>query len=417
MHPQKLETSVIIVGAGPAGAAASIFLSKHKIPHIVVEKAIFPRDKVCGDACSGRTTQVISKANPEWLNEMRIHPESFQPMWGMTIVSPNGKAIDIPLAANIGDPAMAKGFVVTRMILDNFLFEKMASSYCTVYQGAKVGEIKKESGIVLLWMSHNGNEYEITAPIIVGADGDKSVVRKHFRGDDENEKTKAIGLRAYYDGIAGMKPDFIELHYFPEIPSGYFWIFPLPDGRANVGIGMLSSTVREKKVNLRELMLATIKNNPRLADRFAHATLLDKILGWGLPIFTEQIPVSGDNYLLTGDAASFIDPFSGEGVGNALYSGMLAADAIQIALEQRNYSAAYFEKTYDDVFYQHLGPELKQNAAMQRIFKYQWFFNFFFNKADKSKSLREVISCMFTNAELQKQLKQPLFYLKVLLNR
>ncbi len=416
MQIQKLETPVIIIGAGPAGAAASIFLTKHKIHHTVIEKATFPRDKVCGDACSGRTTQVISKANPAWLDEMRATPGDFYPMWGMTIVSPNGKAIDIPLAADVS-AGMAKGFVVTRLVLDNFLFEKIASPYCTIYQGAKVGEIKREDGRIVAWVTHDGNEYEITAPIILGADGDKSIVKKHFQGDDENEKARAIGLRAYYDGIAGMKHSYIELHYFPEIPSGYLWIFPLPNGKANVGIGMLSSVVREKKVNLRELMLATIKNNPRLAERFANATLQDKILGWGLPIFTETIAVSGDTFMLAGDAASFIDPFSGEGVGNALYSGMLAADAIKLAIEQKDYTAAFFKKAYDDVFYLHLGPELKQNAAMQNIFKNQWFFNFFFSKADKSKSLREVISCMFTNAELQKQLKQPLFYLKVLFNR
>ncbi len=416
MQIKKHETPVLVIGAGPAGAAASIFLTKHGIHHTVIEKAVFPRDKVCGDACSGRTTQVISKANPEWLNEMRETPQHFQPMWGMTIVSPNGKAIDIPLAANVA-AGMAKGFVVPRLILDNFLFEKMASPYCTIYQGAKVGEIKREDGKVVVWMTYNGEEYEISAPLVVGADGDKSIVRKHFQGDDENEKTTAIGLRAYYKGIASMQSTFIELHYFPEIPSGYFWIFPLPDGRANVGIGMLSSVVREKKVNLRELMLSTIKNNPRLSERFANATLQDKILGWGLPIFTQEIPVSGDNYILTGDAASYIDPFSGEGVGNALYSGMLAADAIKLAIEQNNYSTAFLKKAYDEVFYLHLGPELKQNATMQRIFGNQWFFNLFFNKADKSKSLREVISCMFTNAELQQQLRQPWFYIKVLFNR
>ncbi|MBC7552732.1 MAG: geranylgeranyl reductase family protein [Taibaiella sp.] len=412
-----METPVIIIGAGPAGASASIFLTKHKIHHIVIERAVFPRDKVCGDACSGRTIQVINKANPDWLAEMKAAPQFFHPMWGMTIVSPNGKEINIPLSDKINNPGVAKGFVVTRLVLDNFLFEKMPSPYCTVYEGAKVLGIKREKSRVLVKMNYKGDEIDLSSPMIVGADGDKSIVRKTFVGEDRNEKTKAIGLRAYYDGVTGMNENSIELHYFPELPTGYLWIFPLPNGRANVGIGMLSSTARERKVNLRELMLEIIKNNNRLSARFENAVLLDKILGWGLPIYTEDIPVSGDNYMLTGDAANFIDPFSGEGVGNALYSGMLAAEAVKVAIEQKNYSAEFLTSAYDKVFYQHLGPELKQNATMQRMFKNQWFFNLFFNKADKSKSLREVITCMFTDVEVLNRLKSPWFYVKVLFNQ
>ena len=87
-------------------------------------------------------------------------------------------------------------------------------------------------------------------------------------------------------------------------------------------------------------MLYAIKNNPQIAPRFANAKLVDKIQGWGLPLAIGRQPLSGDNFMLTGDAAALIDPFSGEGIGNALYSGMLAAAAIQQAQEKNDYSAA-----------------------------------------------------------------------------
>src|SRR5580704_12646119 len=141
MHIQKLETSAIIIGAGPAGAATSFFLSKYKIPHIVIEKDSFPRDKVCGDACSGKTALVINRANPEWLAEILDGPQHFLPSWGITFVAPNGKALDIPFTSKRAPETKAPGFTVPRLVFDNFLFQKMDSPYCTILQGAQVNSI------------------------------------------------------------------------------------------------------------------------------------------------------------------------------------------------------------------------------------------------------------------------------------
>ncbi len=418
MSAQQLETSVIIIGAGPAGAGTSFFLSKYGIPHIVIDKEIFPRDKVCGDACSGKTALVINRANPEWLTEILGDEGSFLPSWGIKFVAPNGKHLDIPFNPKRTPESKAPGFTVPRLTLDNFLFQKMASPQCTIYQDAKVTSIKNTGNGVTVQMTHKGTNYTVTAPIIIGADGDKSIVRKQYLSEHTAPKTSAVGLRAYYEGVTGMHSEnFIELHFLPEMLPGYLWIFPLPNGVANVGVGILSETIRKKKINLREQMLYAIKNNPQIAPRFANATLNDKIQGWGLPLGMERQPLSGDNFMLTGDAACLIDPFSGEGIGNALYSGMLAAAAIQQAIEQKNYSAAFLKAAYDDVVYKRLGDELKISATLQRLCKYPWLFNFVVNKAHKSPSLRNTISCMFTDMDLREQLSKPSFYFKILFNR
>jgi len=419
MDLQKINTTAIIIGAGPAGASTSIFLSQAGIPHVIIDKENFPRDKVCGDACSGKTAFVLRKANPAWLAEILDEPQSYTPSFGITFVAPNGKPLDIPFTKDRKPETKAPGFTVPRLVFDNYLFQKIPSPYATVFQQAKsISFTEPKDGKVCVKFNQGENEYEVTASVLVGADGDKSIVRKTFLNKSNTPKSYAVGLRAYYEGVTGLhKDNFIELHFLPEVLPGYFWIFPLPNGMTNVGVGILSETVRSKKINLREQMLAAIKNNPSISHRFANAKLHDKIQGWGLPLAMEREQMSGDNFVLTGDAASLIDPFSGEGIGNALYSGMLAADAIKEAVTKKQFSAAFFKETYDDVIYKRLGDEFKISAALQRLCKYPWLFNFVVNKAYKSPALKDTISCMFTDMDLRDQLRKPSFYFKILFNR
>lgn len=418
MSSKRIKTNVIIVGAGPAGAGTSFFLSKYGIPHIVIEKETFPRDKVCGDACSGKTAMVINRANKDWMSEILAYKQSFLPSWGITFVAPNGKPLDIPFNPKRTPESKAPGFIAPRLVLDQFLFDKMDSPHCVAYQDAHITNIERKDGMVTVDMQWRGENYALTAPIIVGADGDKSVVRKKFMGEHASPKSYAVGLRAYYEGVSDLDADgFIELHFLKEMLPGYLWIFPLPGGMANVGVGIASETIRQKKINLRAQMLSAIKNNPQIAPRFANATLMGKIQGWGLPMTTERQPLSGDNYILTGDAASLVDPFSGEGIGNALYSGMLAADGIERALSKQKFSAEFLKSAYDDVLFKRIGDEFKISATLQRLCRYPWIFNFVVNKAYKSKSLRDTISCMFSDIDLREQLRKPSFYFKILLNR
>ncbi|MCD6064380.1 MAG: geranylgeranyl reductase [Flavipsychrobacter sp.] len=418
MTVNKIETKAIIIGAGPAGAGTSIYLTQAGIPHVIIEKETFPRDKVCGDACSGKTAFVLRKANPAWLQEIFDKEQDYTPSHGIIFVAPNGKALNIPYNPNRQPDEQAPGFTTPRLTFDNYLFEKLPSSHATIYQQSTVKSINKTADKVTVVFAKGNETYEVTAPLIVGADGDKGIVRKQFLNDNSNAKAYAVGLRAYYEGVTGLdKNNFIELHFLPEMLPGYFWIFPLPNGMTNVGVGILSDRIREKKINLREQMLSAIKNNPNINHRFANAKLVDKIQGWGLPMSMSQSPISGDNFLLTGDAASLIDPFSGEGIGNALYSGMLAAYAIEKSLQAGCYDRAFIKEAYDDVLYKRLGDELKISATLQRLCRYPWLFNFVVNKANKSPSLSKTISCMFTDMDLREQLRKPSFYAKILLNR
>ncbi|MEJ7626257.1 MAG: geranylgeranyl reductase family protein [Ferruginibacter sp.] len=414
-----IETPVIIIGAGPAGAGASIFLTKAGIHHIILEKETFPRDKICGDACSGKTAFVLRKANPEWMEEIFNNSAENIPSHGVVFASPNGKELHIPFNPAKLIKGQAPGFVTPRLLFDNFLFKKLTSPFATIYQQAAIKSIERvqDKGVKVSFTHHSQN-YEMIAPVIIGADGDKSQVRKVLMKKNVAARAYCVGLRAYYKGVTGMhEKDFIELHFLPEVLPGYFWIFPLANGMTNVGIGMMSERIRSKKINLREEMLKAIKNNPNISHRFTDATLEGKIQGWGLPMSVKKEKLSGDNFLLAGDAASLIDPFTGEGIGNALYSGMLTAFAVEEAVKAGKYDAGFLKEKYDDVLYKRIGDELKMSALLQRLCHYPWLFNMVVKKAHKSKTLNTAITSMFTDIDLRKQLRKPSFYAKILLNK
>ena len=294
----------------------------------------------------------------------------------------------------------------------------MPSPFANVYQQCAVKKTERNNGTVKVNFIQQGKNYEVSAPLIIGADGDKSIVRKTFMNNEIAEKAYCVGLRSYYKGVTGFHENgYIELHFLPEVLPGYLWIFPLPNGMANVGIGMLSDRIRAKKVNLRNEMLNAIKNNPNIKHRFTEAVPTEKIQGWGLPMCIKREAISGDNYLLAGDAASLIDPFTGEGIGNALYSGMLAAFAIEELLKAGKYDAAFIKEKYDDILYKRIGDELKMSALLQRLSRYPWLFNFVVKKAHKSHTLNTALTSMFTDIDLRKQLRKPSFYAKIIFNK
>lgn len=415
-----IQTSVIIVGAGPAGASASIFLSKYEIPHIIIEKAIFPRDKVCGDACSGKTTEVLRKANPNWVKEIMADESKFFPCDGISFVAPNGKSLPVSFRLNKTKDQEITGFTSPRMVFDNYLFEKAkaASQWVQIFQGVQQFNLTRNEKATTAHFAHEGKEYKCTAPFVIAADGDKGTTFKQIQHQKESLKSDSVGLRAYYKNVGGMHDEnFIELHFMKDFLPGYFWIFPLPNGYANVGVGMPADFVRKNNINLREKMLSVLANHPVIKERFANAQLEGKILGWGLPMATKRRSISGSGYLLTGDAAGLIDPFSGEGIGNAMYSGMLAAQAIQKAFEKNDFSAAFLKENYDGAVYRYFGDEFKISTTMQKLCNYPFLFNMIVNKAQKSPSLSSTISGMFSDMQVRQQLSKPSFYLKVLMNR
>jgi menaquinone-9 beta-reductase len=208
--------------------------------------------------------------------------------------------------------------------------------------------------------------------------------------------------------------NFIELHFLKHLLPGYFWIFPLPDGSANVGLGMRSDKVSKKKINLKKELLNIINHHPEIKKRFQFAVPQDEIRGFGLPLGSKKRNISGSNYLLTGDAASLIDPFTGEGIGNAMLSGIIAARHTVECFAENNFSAP-FNKKYDAAVYDRLSNELNLSRTMQQLATFPRLFNFVVNKAAHNQTLKQTISAMFENISLRHKLSQPSFYINLLL--
>ncbi|MBT7464038.1 MAG: geranylgeranyl reductase, partial [Bacteroidetes bacterium] len=173
---------------------------------------------------------------------------------------------------------------------------------------------------------------------------------------------------------------------------------------------------KKKKINLKTELFRAISDIPELKERFKDAEQVGPVQAWSLPLGSKKQSLSGDRFLLAGDAASLIDPSTGEGVGNAMNSGFHAAEHLADCLNQNSFDAA-FNKKYDTRIYDKLWNELKLSTSIQKLMARRRLFNFLFNRAVKSEYLRKSLTRMIDNLDERKKLKNPIYYLRVLIGK
>ena len=399
----------IIVGAGPGGATAAAVMARRGLKPLLIDRENFPRDKVCGDALSGKTVDVMKRLGMIEALQAVSQLDS----WGVTFSGPSGDEVAIPFTKALDKP-IAPGFVCDRITFDNLVFQQAVQSGAEIWTEATVtGLLREGEKVVGVKVKRNGAEEEVRAPITVGADGAYSVVVRELGMEQLHENHYCAGLRWYWEGVTGFHElNHIEIHFVDESSPGYFWIFPMADGKANVGLGMLSSVVKKRDIKLKPL-LERLVEHPRFKDRFADAKPIDKIRGWGLPLGSRPRQMSGDGWMLLGDAASLIDPFTGEGIGNAMVSAEKVAEWAEKAKEAHNFSGQFLGGYGRDVM-AYLGNELKISTGMQRLGRWKWLLNKVIQKASRSEELADAISIMFDDESERKKLVSPMFYLRVL---
>ncbi len=354
---------IVIIGAGPAGCACAIQLAKAKpqVKIALLDKGTFPRDKICGDALS-----------PDVVSQMSLLSDDLT-----TILEQSGQALAVKgikiygrkkssYAYHFSARNYLKSYTCPRFQLDAMLFDQ-TKRYSNIhfFGNNDVKDIRAtENGIQVETDlgSFDGN-------IVLGADGAHSIVARKLGRIEMNKNFHAGGLRIYYEGVHGLDEGLIELHFMPEVLPGYFWIFPLPGNRANVGLGMTSKQISSGNINLKEKLQHILQHHPTMKERFADAKPLESVRGFGLPLGGKPNRISGERYLLLGDAASLIDPLTGEGIGNAIRSGRVAAEHLINCINEGDYSGS-MNMAYDKEIYRRMMPEFKLDYRLRQMIHY-----------------------------------------------
>jgi flavin-dependent dehydrogenase len=349
------------------------------ISHLLLDAAVFPRDKVCGDGLDLKVMRVLRHLNPEIVTEEIPNNPHFVPSMGARFITQSGKIADFAHTPVAGDLYPHPLFwCCKRLHFDHFLTQKIDTAFADFRPGTKVNQLLRDGkGWVIQATDAAGKSMEIHTKLVVGADGDHSVVLRSLNERKIDRRHYAGTLRQYWQNVAGITSDNLIEVYFPKgLPMSYFYLFPLPDGQCNVGYGMVSEVLAREKHNLRDLFKKIITEDPIIAPRFKDAQPLETPTGWGLPLASKRRRCFGDGFLLVGDAASLVCPTTGEGIGTGMMSGYIAAHFAQKALQMKQFDARMFAG-YDREIYRRLHDEIRTYNLMMRISPrlYDWGLN------------------------------------------
>lgn len=357
---------VAIVGAGPAGAATALYAARAGLDVVLIDKRTFPRDKICGDAVARKSLSHLRELG--LLDRVRI--ETHEPVGRAVLSSPNGIEVVIDLSSR-DEPS--PHMVCRREVFDN-VFVDAARARCTVIEGVTVADVSRDHGRVAgVMVRDGGRDREIRARVVVGADGFDSVVARRLGLYRHDSSRWFIATRGYYRGL-DVAPRTVEVHFFDETLPGFLWLFPTGDGITNVGLGLVHLDLKRRHVKLRDVHEAVLAS-PRLRDRFRRAERIGEVHGWNLPTPDTSRTLAGDGFLLAGDAAGLVDPFSGEGIGNALDSAKVAAGVIAESVRARDPKeaaralASYPKRLWDAVDRREIGLhyQLRSLARSRRM--------------------------------------------------
>lgn len=346
----KIASTVCIIGAGPAGTYAAILLAKKGIPSLLIDKAVFPRDKVCGEALTSGALRSLQKLDANILQDIE-YLSSREVVKGVNLHAPSGRSFYLPFhsQSNI-DRGLDSSVGIRRLDLDNLLMKYVKKEpLVSVKEGVNIQDVERKEGKLILRDKENSMEIETEMLIVANGYGSK-LTRKLVEWDWDAE-INACGVTAFFRNVEGISNgDIAECYVLEELKTGGMYIMPVGNGVVNVNIAVRNDIQKKYHLNLREIMQNALKTHPTLKKRFQHAEQIRKPLGCGFHLGIKKRTVSGDNFVLLGDAAAFNDALTANGLGHAMISAEIAVNVIEKEYTQKNFTAAHL-KSYDTAAY------------------------------------------------------------------
>jgi geranylgeranyl reductase family protein len=329
----KFDAQVLIVGAGPAGAAAAYYLAKNGINTLVLERQVFPRDKVCGDfvgpAAVAELEAMGVTAQPEFQSCNVIKKAAVYLDGEELIVS------DFPSLGGF------EGRVIPRKQLDGWIVAAAKAAGAKIWESTLVTAVEFKAEAVEAQIKTPSGTQTLRAPLLIAADGTNSIIAHKLHGEAPPKANRNVGVRGYFTGVLG-ETDQADMHFSSDSFPGYCWLFPTSKDQANVGVGVLLETF-PKCSQPRELFFQLINQDAALKARLKNAQFTGKLEAYPINTYNPQRALTADRVMLIGEAAGLVNPINGEGIQYALLSGKWAAQTATNAIQSGNFSKAAFE--------------------------------------------------------------------------
>lgn len=352
MH--KTIFDIVIVGAGPSACSMALALKNSQLSIAILEKSIYPKDKICGDAIPFEAYQTLKQIDEKYYHQLYEISDKAT-IKHNRLITPKGRDFKVSWST--------KAFNCKRVVFDNQLFEWVKKdTTAEIFQNTTYQNAIYENGIWTI----STNQQTFQAKVLVGAGGANCPVARRVANIKIDRQHHSGAVRAYFKNINGLSQDTNEIYFLKEYADSYFWIFPVGNNIYNVGFGLLSATIADRKLNLRTLFQDIIDNDKNIKERFANAERLEKTKGFSIPLGSRRIPISGEGFLLLGDAAYLVEPVGGHGIGTGVWSGKIAADFLKQVFQTENFSAETM-KTYDITIQNTIGKRLADQTKLQKI--------------------------------------------------